>query len=386
MSATSPANCPPRPVAAAARQAGAGSRQPRRPGRFLAATALACGLCLGVAACSQDTPEKTTSSAAPPATGTAPAAKAAPADPQTKRARRILVVGDSLSISLGEQLEHVFSGTPGIDMSRDGQRSTGLSRPELLDWPARLQELAAAAAPDVAVIMLGANDAMPMTAPDGSRTYFENPAWAEVYAAKARELVEICRRANPAAAVYWVGVPAMGEASLAAGVKQINAALAAMCATAGCQFIATEAAFSDPEGRFARHARDAATGDAVPLRTADGVHLTETGSKLLAGVVLRVLADREQLPPLAGLEELRLLARDLRPIPDDSRPQNRDTPVKPQKTVRPGKKTYAVRSGDTFLTIAKRLGIDPGDLAAVNPGVDSRRLSIGQTLRLPAKR
>lgn len=356
-----------------------------RLGRRLVLTALTGLLCLSGAACSQDDQQKSTSATAPT---TAPAPAASPAPPATSPAvaatRRFLVIGDSLSVSLGEQLEHALAGAPGLDFTRDGARSTGLSRPELLDWPVRLRELTAKAAPDVAVIMLGANDAMPITAPDGSRAYFESPAWAEAYAAKARELVTICRQANPAAAISWVGVPAMGEPSLAAGVKRINAALAAMCTATGCRFIGTEAAFSDPDGRFTRHARDGATGETVPIRTADGVHLTDTGARLLAGVVLTSLAGRELLPPTAGADELCAQARDLRPVADEARQPTKEIPAKSKP--RASHKTYAVRNGDTFLTIGKRMGLDPDDIAAVNPGADSRRLSIGQTLRLPVKR
>lgn len=205
----------------------------------------------------------------------------------------------------------------------------------------------------------------------------------------------ICRQANPDVAISWVGVPSMGEPSLAAGVKQVNAALAAMCAANGCRFINTEGPFSDPQGRFTRHARDAATGETLPIRTADGVHLTDAGAKLLAGVVLKSLAGRELLPPAAGADELRAQARDLRPCADEARQPAKEAPAKStgethakatSKTkVRASRKTYAVRNGDTLITIGKRLGLDPDDIAAVNPKADARHLSIGQTLRLPVK-
>jgi hypothetical protein len=334
--------------------------------------------CLG-AACSRESAEEPKS-----ATDVAPAnifSKRAP-KPAMPAARKILVIGDSLSISLGEQMERVLSGAAGIDFARDGTRSTGLTRPELVDWPAHLRDLVARGAPDVVVIMLGANDAKPVEG-EGGRVYFDNPAWAEAYAAKARELLAICRQANPRVALYWVGVPSMGDATLAAETGQINAALAAMCADSpGCRFIGTKDAFSDPAGRFTRHARDAATGDILAIRTADGVHMTDAGAKLLAGVVLRTLADQEQLPPIAGVEELRAFARDLRPTPDEETAPRRETPSK----IKTSGKTYEIRPGDSLLTVARRLGVDVKDLMAVNPGVDSRHLSLGQSLRIPAKR
>ncbi len=45
--------------------------------------------------------------------------------------------------------------------------------------------------------------------------------------------------------------------------------------------------------------------------------------------------------------------------------------------------TYTVEEGDTLLTIAFRFSVSVNDIVAVNPGVDSRFLSIGQVLVIP---
>ena len=346
--------------------------------RFLAAVVALC--CLLGAACNRDDSEKQ-----PAATELAPADVFSKRAPQMAipKARKILLIGDSLSISLGEQMERALSAAPGIDFVKDGTRSSGLTRPELVDWPAHLRELVSQGAPDVVVIMLGANDVMPVEGPDGSRVYFDSPDWPSAYAAKTRELVNICHKANPRVVIYWVGVPPMGEASLAQGVVQVNAALSAMCGdTPGCRFIAVKSAFADPAGRFTRHARDVATGETLPIRTADGVHVTESGAKLLAGVVLRTLADQEKLPTIAGVDELRTFARDITPVADVEAPPKRETPHK----IKLSGKTYTVKKGDTFLGIARHLGVRAEDLAAANPDADPKLLSLGQSLRLPAKR
>ncbi|EKO38781.1 MAG: LysM repeat-containing protein, partial [Solidesulfovibrio magneticus str. Maddingley MBC34] len=46
--------------------------------------------------------------------------------------------------------------------------------------------------------------------------------------------------------------------------------------------------------------------------------------------------------------------------------------------------SYAVADGDTLWSVAKRLGVTADALAAANPGVDPRRMSIGQRLAVPA--
>ena len=172
--------------------------------RLLLLLLLCCCSLLG-AACSQDSGTSQETAEIAPSNIFSQRPPKQPA----RTARNILIVGDSLSISLGEQMERVLSGAPGIDFTRDGTRSTGLTRPELLDWPAHLRELVAHMSPDIVVIMIGANDAMPVEGQDGARIYFDSPAWPEAYAAKAKQLIAICRQANPRVAVYWVGVPPM---------------------------------------------------------------------------------------------------------------------------------------------------------------------------------
>jgi LysM repeat protein len=45
------------------------------------------------------------------------------------------------------------------------------------------------------------------------------------------------------------------------------------------------------------------------------------------------------------------------------------------------KKYYVVQTGDTFGTIASKLGISLARLQALNPGVSSNALQVGQRLR-----
>ncbi len=49
-----------------------------------------------------------------------------------------------------------------------------------------------------------------------------------------------------------------------------------------------------------------------------------------------------------------------------------------------GSRRYAVAQGDVFSAIAKRFGVSQTKLAKANPGVNPKKLSIGQTLIIPA--
>ena len=49
-------------------------------------------------------------------------------------------------------------------------------------------------------------------------------------------------------------------------------------------------------------------------------------------------------------------------------------------------KTYKVLKGDTVYSIAKKAGVSPEDLMKANKIEDSKKLQIGQTLKMPAKK
>lgn len=68
--------------------------------------------------------------------------------------------------------------------------------------------------------------------------------------------------------------------------------------------------------------------------------------------------------------------------------QKKVAPVAGKKSSEPavaGPDEYVIKSGDTFSKIAAAQGVKASDIAAVNPGVDSSKLHVGQKIKLPAK-
>ena len=47
-------------------------------------------------------------------------------------------------------------------------------------------------------------------------------------------------------------------------------------------------------------------------------------------------------------------------------------------------RSYAMARGDTLFSLARWSGVDVRDLLAANPGIDPRRIEIGEPVRLPA--
>ncbi|EFQ27803.1 LysM domain-containing protein [Colletotrichum graminicola] len=59
------------------------------------------------------------------------------------------------------------------------------------------------------------------------------------------------------------------------------------------------------------------------------------------------------------------------------------TPVGEATCVKDGPATYVIASGDTFFTIAQKLGITTDSLTGANPGVAPQSLKAGQVINVP---
>ncbi|MHC1790428.1 SGNH/GDSL hydrolase family protein [Solidesulfovibrio sp.] len=209
--------------------------------------------------------------------------------------KTILVAGDSLSLFLADALRPMLANRPQTAFASRGKVSSGLARPDFFNWEREMASLAAANRPDTVIIMIATNDNQTMTRPDGSKVAFGRPGWDAEYSRRVNRLVELARKPNPAARIFWLGAPVMADPKLNADVAAINSVIArALAATPGCRFIDVSRTLADAAGRYTPAK---ATADGLrATRTKDGVHLTPFGAKLLASATLASLG-----PNLAAL-------------------------------------------------------------------------------------
>ncbi len=224
---------------------------------------------------------------------------------------RVLTVGDSLSIGLASALEKRLANIPGVLFAKSGKVSSGLARPDFYDWEARLEELAGRYAPDVAVIMIGANDDKSLRAPSGKIIAFGGAGWDAEYARRAQNMLDIVRRHNPAAKIFWVGAPVMASADLDRHLRGILGVIKSQLArNKDAWFVETGKTLADASGRFAL-SLPSPTGKTVQVRYKDGVHVTPAGADLLAKACLSAIASQgllaeaapQRRPKLAELAE-----------------------------------------------------------------------------------
>jgi hypothetical protein len=227
------------------------------------------------------------SSQVPPVTSAAFAAETIGApQPPRRRLRSLLVTGDSMSQPLDSDLAQRLVGD-GVHVTQDPHIGTGISTSFVVDWGKLSAAQVKASHPDAVVVFIGANDGFPMPGPSGREVSCCDAEWAAIYANRVREIANTYRQSG-AARVYWLTLPAPREGARARIARVVNAAIAV-----GVQPWASQVRVIDTVPTFTPGFayRDAMSigGTQTIVRQADGIHLNEAGSSLLADEISETL-------------------------------------------------------------------------------------------------
>ena len=214
---------------------------------------------------------------------------------------KVLIVGDSLGLDLGQPLVDTLDSYGDVEAYLDARIDTGLTRPDYFDWPAELQIDLANRRPDLVVVMIGANDPQGLVTADGS-VRFGQPGWDAAYSSRVTAFIA---EANAAGAhVLWVGMPPMQDPGLDAALRHLDGLVSDQVARTrggGAAYVSAVPSLGDKKGAFSAFLPDA-SGAEVNVRTPDGIHLTTGGGTRLAAAVANAVQTRlhVQLAPGAG--------------------------------------------------------------------------------------
>lgn len=171
---------------------------------------------------------------------------------------------------------------------------SGLSRPDFIDWPQRLEQVSEELDPDVFVVYFGGNDAQAIYMPDGSWIEFGTPEWEEEYRRRVDEVMTLLT--DRGHWVYWMGLPIVQSESFQERVRLMNQIYEEQAAQYEMvTFIEAWSVFEGPDGGYSEYLTDA-NGDLVDMRLDDGIHYTTAGAIRLAEVVYQVIAEDWGLP------------------------------------------------------------------------------------------
>ncbi len=203
------------------------------------------------------------------------------ADPE-----RVLVLGDSLGIDLGNVLVQDLDQTGVARATLDGEVDTGLTRPDYFNWPAELASDLRRYTPQIVVVMIGANDDQDLPGPPD--VPFATTAWDETY--RARVASFMAEAASHGARVIWMGMPPMQAPALSSAMQHINGlAQQAAVRNPSVDYVASWNVIGTPSGQFTPYLLE--SGQEVNVREPDGTHITAGGAQVLSGAVESCIKD-----------------------------------------------------------------------------------------------
>ncbi|MEO5680905.1 MAG: GDSL-type esterase/lipase family protein, partial [Acidimicrobiales bacterium] len=223
-----------------------------------------------------DAPGTPTTTSAPPIVTRTPTAE----DPL-----RVYLTGDSFLADVSRGLSATVGQDERWEPRTDAKPGTGLARPEVIDWPARIK----ARIPndtEVVVLGFGGNDAQDMLA-DGGRVKLAEPEWEAEYQARIGRVLDVVER--PGRTIVWVGVPVATAKNIEkARPAMTRAAKAELAKRPGALFLDTAGTLSGGDGRY----KDLLTIDGEPkrVRASDGFHLSPAGATLLGRALERLIS------------------------------------------------------------------------------------------------
>jgi hypothetical protein len=147
-------------------------------------------------------PGPTPSSSVSPSSSPAAARTPTASDPL-----RVFLVGDSVMGAVSEAFDHVASSAKVVKPTTEFRYSTGLSRPDYFDWPARLSQITKRSPrPEAIVVMFGANDVQPIMTPSGPAKA-GSAKWLSEYRRRVASTIQML--SGSGIPVVWVGQPLM---------------------------------------------------------------------------------------------------------------------------------------------------------------------------------
>jgi len=227
----------------------------------------------------------------------APEVKAPNAAPQAVSVRipdrdhplRLWVGGDSMAQVFGQSLVAIADGTGLLKSELDYRISTGLSRPDVFDWPGEFSRLTRSERPpEIIVVVFGANDSQGLKTPEGAIFQPESDGWRAEYRRRVAGTMDIVR--GQGRLVVWMGQPIMRDDGFSRRMLDVNQIFGDEAQKRpGTLFIDSWKLFVDANGEYSAFLKDD-SGVGVSMRQADGIHLTRAGGDRLANAVLKAVA------------------------------------------------------------------------------------------------
>jgi len=200
--------------------------------------------------------------------------------------KKLLVTGDSLAQPLDVDLARRLAGG-GVRVERDPHIGTGVSKSDFVDWGKLSAQQTRERRPDAVVVFIGANEGFPIPVAGKGEVECCGADWAAAYAFRVRRMMNTYRRRG-AARVYYLRLPLPRDKTRQEIARTVNAAIdvAAVPYGAHVRVLDMTRVFT-PGGRYRLNMT--IDGERRIVRKPDGIHLSDVGAELAAGIVVSAI-------------------------------------------------------------------------------------------------
>lgn len=207
---------------------------------------------------------------------------------------RVLFIGDSLMQGGAPHVKRTLLtqwGIYSLDLSR---QSTGLRHPAFFNWPKTLDmTLRQHTDITVVVVFLGPNAPWGLPADEHApASTFKSEQWERRYRARIANILHIAEQHQ--AHVIWVGPPNTRDVALSQSMQYLRSLYQSEVENAGEIYLDANAILQYSATSYTDTWTDSTGGRKI--RTADGVHFTTTGQRILAEAIMGKL----QAPDVPG--------------------------------------------------------------------------------------
>ncbi|ESX63225.1 MULTISPECIES: DUF459 domain-containing protein [unclassified Mesorhizobium] len=216
----------------------------------------------------------------------APLEPSAPIVEKTPDARVVLVIGDFMANGLAEGLETAFADNANVRIVERANGSSGFVRDDVYNWPEQVKSLVETEKPSVVVVMLGSNDRQQMRVND-VREQPRSENWTKEYERRTEALGKAL--AATKVPYLWVGMPAFKTPKMTSDMLAFNDIYHSAAEKNGGEFVDVWDGFVDENGAFVSTGPDI-NGQAVRLRSDDGINVSKAGKRKLAFYTEKPLA------------------------------------------------------------------------------------------------
>ncbi|MBI4804218.1 MAG: DUF459 domain-containing protein [Desulfovibrio sp.] len=208
----------------------------------------------------------------------------------------VLVVGDSLAITLAVSLDKAFRGFEGLTMIPKGKIASGLQNPQYFNWEQALRQFIKEYDPKLVIVMMGANDAKYLSLdPEQPEPAALADKRRAVYEARLEKFLAVMDERGVRS--YWIGLPVMGDPELSGKSRALNSLVRTACqGSAHGRFLDTWPLLCDQQGNYAQHILDTA-GHRVRVREGDKIHFSTAGGDIIVKALLKDAGEVIELRP-----------------------------------------------------------------------------------------